>query len=87
MTDDQRVQMQMDHLEALSDAWAEEAKVTEMITNATSPMDLNANAPPDVRRQFHERMKSHIYDLMTQAFIEGAVRGIDLVNAELRTKR
>jgi ethanolamine ammonia-lyase small subunit len=81
-----KAEMQMDTLEALADAWAEEADITTMITNATSPMALKRDAPADVLATFHERMKSHVYNLMTQAFIEGAVRGVDLVNDELRRR-
>jgi hypothetical protein len=58
-----------------------------MVTNVTSPMHLNRNAPEDVRDKFHERMKSQMFNLMQQAFIEGAARGIALVNDELRQTR
>ena len=87
MTPEQIVEMQMDNLEAMADAWAEEVGLTAMITNATSPMLLTTKAPADVRANFHDRMKSHVFNLLQQAFIEGAVRGIDLVNSELRSLR
>jgi len=79
-----RAEMQMDHLEALADAWAGEVNLADMITNATSPMRLNSGVPKDVRQKFHERMKSQIFAIAQQAFIEGACRGVDLVNEELR---
>ncbi len=84
MDAERRAQMQMDHLEALADAWAEEADVSGMVTNVTSSMKLNRNAPDEVRDKFHERMKSQMFNLMQQAFIEGAARGIALVNDEIR---
>lgn len=86
MDDETKVQRQMDHLEALADAWAEEANITAMVNNVTSPMNLNAKAPADVKRKFHDRMNSQIFALMQQSFIEGAVRGVDLVNEERRAK-
>lgn len=85
MTDaEQKAQRQMDHLEALADAWAEEADITTMIVNVTSPMLLTPKAPPDVKNEFHERMKSQIFALMQQSFIEGAHRDVCLVNDDLR---
>lgn len=79
-----KAEMQMDHLEAMADAWSEEVDLVAMVTNATSPMNLNSNAPTDVRTKFHERMKAQVFAIAQQAFIEGACRGIDLVNDELR---
>lgn len=84
MDADRRVEMQMDVLEALADAWAEEVDLTAMITNATSPMKLHRSAPSDVRDRFHDRMKSQLFAIAQQAFIEGAYRGVMLVNDELR---
>jgi len=81
-----RAEMQMDHLEALADAWAGEVNLAGMITNATSPMDLNSTVPREVKENFHERMKAQIFAIAQQAFIEGACRGVDLVNDELRQK-
>lgn len=84
MDAERRAQAQMDHLEALADAWAGEVNLASMVANATSPMDLNAGAPPDARQRFRERMKAQVFALAQHAFIEGAVRGIALVNDELR---
>ena len=84
MTPEQHVQMQMDNLEAMADAWAEEVGLTSMVNNTTSPMLLSQRAPADVRSKFHDRMKSNMFNLLQQAFIEGAVRGIELVNDEIR---
>lgn len=87
MTPETRAAMRMDVLEAMADAWAEETDLTSMVTNASSPMLLNRNAPDDVRLRFHERMNSQIFAIAQQAFIEGACRGVELVNEELRKMR
>jgi hypothetical protein len=78
--------MQMDVLEALADTWAGEVNLGDMITNATSPMNLTPRAPYDVKAKFHERMKNQIFAIAQQSFIEGAVRGIELVNEDLRRR-
>jgi hypothetical protein len=82
-----RSEMQMDVLEGLADAWAGEVNLCNMIENATSPMRLNKNAPADVRQKFHERMKAQVFAIAQQAFIEGAVRGVDLINDEIRKSK
>jgi hypothetical protein len=47
-------------LDGLTDKWAEEVNLTAMIKNAVSPMNLNSNAPADVRERFKERMASNV---------------------------
>lgn len=78
MTDSARVSA--DHgmavLDALADKWAAEVDLTSMIKNATSPMDLNAKAPDDVRQKFRLRMEAQIDAIARQSFIEGAYRAI-----------
>jgi hypothetical protein len=81
---ERKAEARMDHFEALADAWAGEVNLAGMITNATAPMNLRADASTDVRQKFHDRMKSQIFAIAQQAFIEGAARGVDLVNDELR---
>jgi hypothetical protein len=63
-------------LDGLTDKWAEEVNLTAMIKNAVSPMNLNSNAPADVRERFKERMEQQVYAIARQAFIEGAYRAI-----------
>ena len=58
-----------------------------MIKNVTSPMNLNRNAPADVREKFKARMEAQISAIVLQAFVEGALLGVDLVNDELKTMR
>lgn len=61
-------------LDGQADQWAEEVNLTSMIKNATSPMDLNRNAPQSVRERFRLRMEAQIDAIARQAFIEGAMR-------------
>ncbi len=72
--------LQADHalaiLDGLADKWAEETNLTATIKNAVSPMNLNSNAPPDVRGRFKERMEQQIYAIARQAFIEGMYRAV-----------
>ena len=77
----------LDILDALADKWAADVDLTSMIKNATSPMNLNRNAPDDVRQKFKDRMEAQISSIVLQAFIEGAMRGVDLVNDELKQGR
>lgn len=63
-------------LDGQADQWAEEVNLTSMIKNATSPMDLNRNAPQSVRDRFRLRMEAQIDAIARQAFIEGAMRAL-----------
>lgn len=63
-------------LDALADKWAAEVDLTSMIKNATSPMELNRNAPDDVRQKFRLRMEAQIDAIARQSFIEGSYRAI-----------
>lgn len=64
----------IDGLEALADQWAAEINLTSVIKNTVSPMDLNRNAPAEVRERFKARMEAQIDAIAKQAFIEGAYR-------------
>lgn len=75
-----KASMQMDALEDMAEAWAEEVSLATMIKNATSPMDLNRTVPEDVRAQFRRRMEEQISAIAQQAFIEGAHRAVIMVN-------
>jgi hypothetical protein len=75
----------IDILDGLADVWVEEVNLTSMIKNVTSPMDLNRSAPADVRQKFRDRMEAQIDAIVRQAFVEGALRGVDLVNDDLRS--
>lgn len=75
----------IDILDGLADVWVEEVNLTSMIKNVTSPMGLNRSAPDDVRQKFRDRMEAQIDAIVRQAFVEGALRGVDLVNDDLRS--
>lgn len=83
----QKADLGLDVLDALADKWAVDVDLTSMIKNVTCPMDLNKNAPENVREHFRGRMESQIYAIVRQAWVEGALRGVDLVNDELKKKR
>lgn len=76
--------MQLDVLDGMADVWAEEVNLTSMIKNATSPMDLNKSAPPEVRQRFRDRMEAQIDAIARQAFIEGAHRAVCMVQDAYR---
>jgi hypothetical protein len=78
------VKRQMDALEAMAEAWAVEANLATMIKHATSPMDLNRNAPDAVRKDFRERMEKQIDAIAQQCFIEGAHRAVCMVQDAYR---
>jgi len=61
-------------LEAQADVYAEKLGLPQLIKDLTSPMNLDKNAPDEVRKQFRARMESQIYAMFLQSFIEGAVR-------------
>jgi hypothetical protein len=63
-------------LDGQADQWAEEVNLTSMIKNATSPMELNRNAPDSVRHRFRLRMEAQIDAIVRQAFIEGSLRAL-----------
>lgn len=77
----------IDVLDALADKWFEECGLTAMIKNVTSPMNLNRSVPPEVREKFKSRMESQMSAIVLQAFVEGALRGVDLVNDEIKELR
>ena len=83
----QKAEIGIDVLDGLADKWAIDVDLTSMIKNATSPMNLNGSAPDHVREKFRARMESQINAVVLQAFVEGALRGVDLVNEDLKSMR
>ena len=83
----QKAEIGLDVLDALADTWAEAVDLTSMIKNVTSPMNLTRSAPDDVREKFKARMEAQVSAIVLQAFIEGAMRGVDLVNDEIKQMR
>jgi hypothetical protein len=83
----QKAEVGLDILDGIADKWAADIDLTSMIKNATSPMNLNRSAPDDVRRKFKDRMEAQISAIVLQAFVEGALRGVDLVNDEIAQMR
>lgn len=79
-----KAEIAMDVLDGLADKWAEDIDLTSMIKNVTSPMGLTRSAPDEVRDQFKGRMEAQINAIVLQAFVEGALRGVDLVNDEIK---
>jgi hypothetical protein len=79
MSPEEKAERQLDHLDVMADAWAEEVNLAMMIENMTSPFDLSRAAPADVVKQFRSRMKEQINAIALQCFVEGAVRGIDMI--------
>jgi hypothetical protein len=75
----------IDILDGIADAWAEDINLHSMIKNVTSPMGLNRTVPDAVRDKFRNRMEAQIDAIVRQAFLEGALRGVDLVNDDLRS--
>lgn len=78
------VKLQLDVLDKMADAWADEVKLAEMIKNAASPMGLNRSAPADVRQQFRVRMEKQMNAIARQAFVEGAHRAVCMVQDAYR---
>lgn len=76
--------LQLDALDKMADAWADEARLSEMIRNASSPMALNRNAPLDVRAKFRARMEKQMNAIARQAFVEGAHRAVCMVQDAYR---
>ncbi|MGA9855083.1 MAG: hypothetical protein WBR29_07400 [Gammaproteobacteria bacterium] len=76
----QKAAIGLDILDGLADKWAADVDITSMIKNVTRPMNLTRNAPMDVREKFKARMEAQISAIILQTFVEGALRGIDLVN-------
>lgn len=72
---DPSVDRSLTGLEALSDQWAVEVKLPDMVRAVVSPMRLNKNVPDDIRESFIHRMERQIDALIKQAWIEGAYRG------------
>lgn len=73
------VKLQLDALDKMADAWADEVRLADMIKNASSPMGLNRNAPDDVRKKFRARMEKQMDAIARQAFVEGAHRAVCMV--------
>lgn len=76
--------LQLDALDRMADAWADEVKLDEMVSNAASPMQLNPGAPADVRVKFKERMEKQMNAIARQAFVEGAHRAVCMVQDAYR---
>ncbi len=79
----QKAEIGIDVLDGLADKWAIDVDLTSMIKNATSPMNLSRSAPDHVREKFRARMEAQINAVVLQAFVEGALRGVALVNEDL----
>lgn len=76
--------LQLDALDKMADAWADEVKLADMITNAASPMGLNSGTPADVRQKFRARMEKQMDAIARQAFVEGAHRAVCMVQDAYR---
>ena len=87
MDAEQKAEIGIDVLDGLADKWAIDVDLTSMIKNATSPLNLNRSAPDHVREKFRARMEAQINAVVLQAFVEGALRGVDLVNEDLKSMR
>ena len=75
---------QIEVIDRMADAWAEEVDLATMIKNATSPMDLKPHAPAEVRAVFRQRMEDQIDAIARQCFLEGASRAVCLVQDAYR---
>lgn len=80
MSPEEQAERQMDHLDAMADAWADEINLAGVVENITSPFDLSRAAPAEVVKHFRSRMKEQIDAWARQCFVEGAVRAIDMMN-------
>jgi L-fucose mutarotase/ribose pyranase (RbsD/FucU family) len=76
--------LQLNELDKMAEAWADEVKLSDMIKNAASPMSLNSNVPSDVRQQFRARMEKQMDAIARQAFVEGAHRAVCMVQDAYR---
>jgi len=82
-----KAEIGLDVLDGLADKWAVDVDLTSMIKNVISPMNLNRSAPADVREKFKARMEAQVNAIVLQAYVEGALRGVDLVNDEIKSMR
>jgi hypothetical protein len=82
MDDQTKADMQMDHLDAMADAWAEDCNLAGMIENITATFDLSRTAPREAVQEFRSRMKEQINAMILLGFVEGAHRGICMIQGD-----
>lgn len=69
----------IDQLEAESDAWAERVNLLASIKHIAHISRLSQRVPLATREKMIARQESMLDDLMRQAFIEGAVRAVEVM--------
>lgn len=80
MTDDERRASEaIDALEAQSDQWAEQVNLRASIEHISHISRIANHVPMAAREKMIGRQKSLLDALMRQAFIEGALRAVDMI--------
>lgn len=80
MTDDERKAGEaIDALEAESDQWAERVNLLASIKHVAHISRLAQTVPIAAREKMISRQEAMLDALMRQAFIEGAMRAVDVI--------
>jgi|GEM_PF-5519863 len=80
MTDDERKASEaVDALEAESDRWAEQVNLLASIKHIAHISRLAPTVPVAAREKMIARQEALLDALMRQAFIEGAMRAVDVI--------
>lgn len=86
MDDQQRADMALDQIEAESDAWAIEVHLMPTIKRIAHVSRLAQTVPRATREKMISRQEALMDAMMRQAFIEGALRTLDLMNKHKSSK-